>query len=251
MAASLKVLQSGVDHIRAEADRRRRSLHRRSRLGERARTRIDACARLWRMSRVSSSSAPTESLSAAAATSTPTCSGSSSVGTGSSASSTRSRCDWCRGARSSASSSCRRPTGSWPPSTSGSTEGFLYGDFQFAIDPSSNDFLRRGIFSCYRPVADRPLPVAQRALSADDWRRLLRLAHTDKSRAFDLYTQHYLATTGQLYWSDAHQLAFYAHGYHDDVGSGGSEMITEIYVPRDRLADFMHDVGGCAPADRR
>ena len=119
-------------------------------------------------------------------------------------------------------------------------QGFLYGDFQFAIDPSSDDFLRRGIFSCYRPVRDRPLPVAQRALSADDWRRLLQLAHTDKSRAFDLYAQHYLATTGQLYRSDAHQLAFYASGYHDEVGPG-SEMITEIYVPRDRLADFLHE----------
>jgi FAD/FMN-containing dehydrogenase len=119
-------------------------------------------------------------------------------------------------------------------------QGFLYGDFQFAIDPSSEDFLRRGVFSCYRPVRDRPLPVAQRALSADDWRRLLQLAHTDKSRAFDLYVQHYLATTGQLYRSDAHQLAFYASGYHDEVGPG-SEMITEIYVPRDRLADFLRE----------
>src|SRR5207249_9013804 len=26
--------------------------------------------------------------------------------------------------------------------------GFLYGDFQFAIDPASEDFLRKGIFSC-------------------------------------------------------------------------------------------------------
>jgi len=121
-------------------------------------------------------------------------------------------------------------------------QGFLYGDFQFAIDSTSGDFLRRGIFSCYRPVPDRPLPVAQRALSADDWRRLLRLAHTDKSRAFDLYAQHYLATTGQLYSSDAHQLAFYASGYHNEVGPG-SEMITEIYVSRDRLADFMHEAG--------
>jgi FAD/FMN-containing dehydrogenase len=120
--------------------------------------------------------------------------------------------------------------------------GFVYGDFQFAIDPYSDDFLRRGVFSCYRPVANRPLPAGQRALSENDWRNLLRLAHTDKSRAFDLYTQHYLATTGQLYQSDAHQLAFYAGGYHDDVGPG-SEMITEIYVPRSRLADFMREAG--------
>jgi FAD/FMN-containing dehydrogenase len=118
--------------------------------------------------------------------------------------------------------------------------GFQYGDFQFAIDSESDDFLRRGVFSCYRPVADREVPEGQRALSADDWRHLLQLAHTDKSRAFDLYTTHYLATSGQIYRSDAHQLAFYAGGYHDAVGPG-SEMITEIYVPRARLADFMHE----------
>ena len=118
--------------------------------------------------------------------------------------------------------------------------GFLYGDFQFAIDLRSDDFLRRGVFSCYRPVADRPVPSEQRALSEADWRGLLRLAHTDKSRAFDVYAQHYLATSGQLYRSDTHQLAFYAGGYHDDVGPG-SEMITEIYVPRSRLADFMDE----------
>lgn len=123
--------------------------------------------------------------------------------------------------------------------------GFTYGDFQFAIDPGSPDFLRRGIFSCYRPVADRPIPEEQRALSRDDWRNLLYLAHTDKSRAFDLYTTHYLATSGQLYSSDAHQFADYVDGYHGDLdqrlGSPhpATEVITEIYVPRERLADFM------------
>jgi FAD/FMN-containing dehydrogenase len=117
-------------------------------------------------------------------------------------------------------------------------DGFRYGDFQFAIDASSPDFLRRGVFSFYRPVADRPLPEAQRVLSEDDWRALLRLAHHDKSRAFELYAQHYLATSGQLYRSDRNQLALYAGGYHDEVGPG-SEMITELYVPRERLAEFM------------
>ena len=29
-------------------------------------------------------------------------------------------------------------------------DGFLYGDFQYAIDETSEDFLRRGVFSCYR-----------------------------------------------------------------------------------------------------
>ena len=124
--------------------------------------------------------------------------------------------------------------------------GFRYGDFQFAIDPGSPDFLRRGVFSCYRPVeADRPIPKRQLALRPDDWQNLLMLAHEDKRRAFEVYARHYLATCGQLYWSDTHQLAVYLDDYHEalDRRTGavepGTEMITEVYVPRHRLADFM------------
>jgi FAD/FMN-containing dehydrogenase len=29
-------------------------------------------------------------------------------------------------------------------------DGFLFGDFQFSIDPNDPEFLRRGVFSCYR-----------------------------------------------------------------------------------------------------
>lgn len=127
--------------------------------------------------------------------------------------------------------------------------GYLYGDFQFSTDESSSNFLRTGVFSCYRPAdRDGPPPDGQRVLSAEDWTRLILLAHTDKSRAYQLYTQHYLATSGQLYESDRHQLADYLDGYHRQLdrvlGSAhrASEMITEIYVPRDRLADFMAEV---------
>jgi FAD/FMN-containing dehydrogenase len=124
--------------------------------------------------------------------------------------------------------------------------GFLYGDFQFAIDLGSDDFLRRGVFSCYRPVADdTPIPADQRALSREDWARLLLYAHTDKRRAFEEYTRHYLATSGQVYWSDLHQFADYVDGYHLELDRAlgaevpAAEMITEVYVPRPRLADFM------------
>ncbi len=124
--------------------------------------------------------------------------------------------------------------------------GYRYGDFQFAIDPGSPDFLVRGVFSCYRPVDDgRPIPENQRVLGPDDWQSLLVLAHTDKSRAFDVYARHYLATSGQLYWSDLHQLAVYLDDYHHALDQRlgaeptGTEMITELYVPRDRLVDFM------------
>ena len=124
-------------------------------------------------------------------------------------------------------------------------EGFLYGDFQFAIDNASPDFLRRGVFSCYQPVpAHTQIPESQRGLSPDDWRNLLTLAHTDKSRGWELYSEHYLRTDGQIYWSDRHQLSTYSDDYHRELETRtgtcrGSEMITEIYVPRHRLCAFM------------
>ena len=125
-------------------------------------------------------------------------------------------------------------------------EGFLYGDFQFAIDERSEEFLRRGVFSCYRPVdPDTPIPDLQHALKRDDWALLLSLAHTDKTRAFEQYTRHYLATSRQIYWSDLHQLADYVDGYHEaldalaDSTVPATEMISELYVPRELLADFM------------
>lgn len=125
-------------------------------------------------------------------------------------------------------------------------DGFLYGDFQFAIDEKSDDFLSRGVFSCYRPVAPgKQIPTNQRELSQDDWMRLITLAHTDKNLAFKVYSEHYLATSGQIYYSDRHQLADYEDGYHrkldKTIGSAhrATEMISELYVPRNKLTDFM------------
>ena len=97
-------------------------------------------------------------------------------------------------------------------------DGFEYGDFQFATSPGSEEFLRSGVFSCYRPVADdRMIPSDQRELGADDWHRLLWLAHVDKARAFAEYARYYMSTDGQLYWSDTHQLSTYADHYHDAI----------------------------------
>jgi FAD/FMN-containing dehydrogenase len=125
-------------------------------------------------------------------------------------------------------------------------DAYLYGDFQFATDENSDDFLHRGVFSCYRPIErEGPPPAGQRALTRQDWQRLIYLGHTDKARAFKEYSTHYLATSGQIYYSDAHQLADYADNYHravdERLGAAhpATEMITEIYVPRDRLVDFM------------
>ena len=124
-------------------------------------------------------------------------------------------------------------------------DGFLFGDFQFAIDPNGDDFLRSGVFSCYRPVPDEtPIPPNQRVLSLQDWSQLLYLGHVDKRKAVDMYASHYLATSGQIYWSDTHQLSEYIDDYHlqldqiMDSEHPGTEVITEIYVPRRSLSDF-------------
>ena len=126
--------------------------------------------------------------------------------------------------------------------------GSTFGDFQFAIDPRTDDFLRRGILSTYAPVDGAPPDEGtQRRLTPDDWRELMYLAHADKARAYRLYRAHYLATDGQRYASDVHQLAFYEDGYHAALDRrlgarcAGSEMITELYVPRPRLAGFLGD----------
>jgi FAD/FMN-containing dehydrogenase len=128
-------------------------------------------------------------------------------------------------------------------------EGCLYGDFQFATDPAQPGFLRTGVLSCYRPTdRTRPIPPRQRRLSQNDWNRLIELAHRDKQRAFDEFAAFYQSTSGQLYWSDTHQLNLYLESYHGALdrrlGSGipGSEMITELYVPRGHLVSFMDDV---------
>lgn len=128
-------------------------------------------------------------------------------------------------------------------------DGALYGDFQFAIDNDSQDFLRRGILSTYCPVAaDTPMPEDKKALSPADWRRLVWLAHHDKKKAFKEYSQHYLASAGQLYWSDTHQLSTYLDDYHlyldrqSSVSTSASEIITELYVPRPALPAFLECV---------
>lgn len=127
--------------------------------------------------------------------------------------------------------------------------GFLYGDFQFAIDPASDDFLHKGVFSCYRPVdPTTPMPTEEKSLSDESWRTLLYLAHDDKKQAFRRYADYYLSTNGQLYWSDTHQMSIYPENYHREIDqkehakNPATEIITEINVPREALASFLAEV---------
>ena len=128
-------------------------------------------------------------------------------------------------------------------------DDFLYGDFQFSIERDSDDFLHKGVFSCYRPVPlDTPIPLEEKQLTDEDWTQLLYLAHTDQRRAFDRYADYYLSTNGQIYWSDLHQLSFYPDNYHREIDARthapypATEIITEIDVPRGVLAEFLDEV---------
>jgi len=136
-------------------------------------------------------------------------------------------------------------------------DGYRYGDFQFKTDEQAEDFLRTGVFSFYRPVEfDTPMSSQQEQLSGEKWRQLYTLAHTDKAGAFRAYTDYYLSTDGQIYWSDTHQLSYYVQGFDAVVDqllgarAPGSLMICEFYVPRQRLPEFLKQAGEAIRAHR-
>jgi FAD/FMN-containing dehydrogenase len=125
-------------------------------------------------------------------------------------------------------------------------DGFLYGDFQYSTDDQSEEFLRKGVFSFYRPVDGKtPIPEVQKELKAKDWEDLYYLGHTDKKKAFQAYSHYYLTTNGQIYWSDIHQMSVYLDDYHRNLDkrlgaeAPATEMISELYVPRNKLSSFM------------
>ncbi len=128
-------------------------------------------------------------------------------------------------------------------------DGFLYGDCQFSTDLPSDGFLKTGVFSCYRALPDEAaMPADVKELGEDNWRSLYLLSHADTRRAYEAYTSYYLSTSGQRYWSDTHQLSVYIDDYHAaldralNASHKGSEMITELYVPRPALGAFLSAV---------
>jgi len=126
--------------------------------------------------------------------------------------------------------------------------GYLYGDFQYTTDANRDSFLRRGVFSCYQPVSiDTPLTLNPTRFNPEDWARLTFYAHKYKGRAFQVYSDRYLKTSGQIYWADSQLSAAYVDNYHKDVDLAmdaavpATEMISEIYVRRAELSAFMED----------
>jgi FAD/FMN-containing dehydrogenase len=130
-------------------------------------------------------------------------------------------------------------------------DGYLYGDYQFTTDSGRDSFLQRGVFSCYQPVPmETPLTEHPTRFNPEDWAKLTFYSHRYKRRAFEVYSTRYLKTSGQIYWADWQLSAAYVDNYHADLDRAyharakGSEMITELYVPRPRLAAFMEAARG-------
>jgi len=134
-------------------------------------------------------------------------------------------------------------------------QNFLYGDFQFSVDEKSAGFLRQGVFSCYEPTDQDTPVIAENKLRDDDWLELLRLAYTDRAKAFQRYSDYYLSTNGQTYWSDTNQLSAYLPNYAQKLreqigGDESSLIITEIYVPRRDLAAFLTEAAELLRSNR-
>src|SRR5205814_1179542 len=92
------------------------------------------------------------------------------------------------------------------------------------------------------------IPLNQKYIPQPELEHLIYLAHVDKAQAFERYADYYTGSSGQIYWTDTHQFGYYPYDYHAEIdrktgaSAPGSEMITELYVPRPALGRFMRAV---------
>jgi FAD/FMN-containing dehydrogenase len=134
--------------------------------------------------------------------------------------------------------------------------GSLYGECRLAIDPASDDFLRRGILSTWgkTPPSNAPMQPP-RELSHDEWRELMFLAHTDPAQWFAKRRDFDLATQKEIVWSDDAQDDTYLEGYHDAIDARlgakqpGADVMSELCVPPEALGAFLDDVRGWMKSD--
>lgn len=126
--------------------------------------------------------------------------------------------------------------------------GFTYGGYLYSSYPKSKDFLRKGIFVCYRPVeTKKSVPDYPEQPSAERWIHLRYLAHAKKEEFFKEISNYYLSTSGKLYWSDTHQMGLYIYDYHKQLDKmlrspKATDIPAEVYVPKERLVDFINEM---------
>jgi hypothetical protein len=127
-------------------------------------------------------------------------------------------------------------------------DGFTLGELQFSIDDKADGYLREGVFTCYRPVADEtPMAAPQKGLEEKDWSEILFLAHANKALAYRKLAGFYLQTSGQVMWSDEAQMAAYPENYHRDIDRRlgtprATESVVELLCERDKLPAFVQEI---------
>jgi FAD/FMN-containing dehydrogenase len=126
------------------------------------------------------------------------------------------------------------------------SNGCKYGDFQYDIDEQSPAFMKRGICTYYASEVDSAaMPIEKEPLSKEKWLNFLYLACTDRRKGFDQYTNMFQSMNGELCWSDTSQMSTYHKGYREFINSKlefdgpVSLMLSELYVPRETLPEFM------------
>jgi len=124
--------------------------------------------------------------------------------------------------------------------------GAMYGDFQYNIDESSPSFFKTGICTWYEPVDElNNEPISEEGLTGDSWLDFLYLACTDRTEGFDAFTKYSTSSDGNIYWSDTSQLSAYNKDFlsyinkNIDFDAPMSLMLSELYVPRSELPEFM------------
>ena len=124
--------------------------------------------------------------------------------------------------------------------------GCTYGAFDFSFDPTSEGYLRDGFFLSYLPVDDTTSVSSMAAdFDYEKWLGLTTTIHQDKAKTYQQYKGFYQASAGLVYYHDTAQLGPYKDYYHLEVDkrlhrrTPGTEAITEVYVPKEKLASFL------------
>ncbi len=126
-------------------------------------------------------------------------------------------------------------------------DGVAYGDFHLNVDARADDFLAAGLMMTYEPV-DPATPISPPVSDPGSFLNLATLAHVDKARAFAEYRDELLREGPFVDWSDHWQSAEYVPGYHAAIDEAlgakvrGSEVLSEFYVPRERLTGYLSEM---------
>jgi FAD/FMN-containing dehydrogenase len=124
----------------------------------------------------------------------------------------------------------------------------VFGYFQYNTDEASLEFMRTGILTTYEMVSDEtPIGEASTDIDETPLASLLELAHQDRRSAYRHYATFELSKSGNVEWSDLHQLSSYPSGYHTRMNQRhpdqrkGADLVWEFYVPRGDLIAFFEE----------